>query len=167
MDFSKEAFLDIIDRHQGIIYSLCAAWYPDVDDRNDARQDIILQLWKSFPSFREESTVSTWLYKVSLNTILNKIKKEKRMHANSSLDEVRNAIALHSFSADDDLQMLMQLIESLKHLDKALVILYLEGYKNKEIAEMLDITLTNVATRMNRIKTELRAKLKTGSYAIR
>ena len=167
MDFSKESFLDIIDRHQGIIYSLCAAWYPDADDRNDARQDIILQLWNSFPSFREESTVSTWLYKVSLNTILNKVKKEKRMPASSSLDEVRNTAFLNSFAADDDLQMLKQVIDSLKHLDKAIVILYLEGYKNKEIAEILNITLTNVATRMNRIKIELRARLKTGSYAIK
>lgn len=160
MDSLKNNFLKTIDNHQGIIKSLCNVYYSDFEDQRDARQDIILQLWKSFPSFRGESNISTWIYKVGLNTILSKIKKENRRPDEESLNHLHENKPVTFLNNDDDLQLLTQIIQSLKDLDKAVVILYLEGYKNTEIAQLIGLTPSNISTRMNRIKTTLKSKYK-------
>ncbi|MDN5204299.1 sigma-70 family RNA polymerase sigma factor [Fulvivirgaceae bacterium BMA10] len=164
MDSLKQDFLKVIDKHQGIIKSLCHIYYHDFEDQRDTRQDIILQLWKSFTSFRGESNISTWIYKVSLNTILSKIKKEKRRPRNESLSHLHENKPVPSLNADDDLQFLNQLIQSLKELDKAVIILYLEGYKNNEIAQLIGLTPSNIGTRMNRIKATLKSKFRIYHY---
>ncbi|MBE9461042.1 RNA polymerase sigma factor [Dyadobacter subterraneus] len=74
---NKTHFVKVIQEHQGIINSICRIYYMDIEDIKDARQDIILQLWKSLPTFRNDSKISTWIYKVALNTILSKVKKNK------------------------------------------------------------------------------------------
>ena len=164
MKANKKDFLQIIELHQGIINTLCNLYYKDPNDRKDTRQDIILQLWKSFSSFRGESKIGNWIYKVSLNTILSKIRKERKLPQEVSLDSVRQNKQTPFLPVDDNLLLLNQLIESLKDLDKAIVILHLDGYRNKEIAQLLELTASNVSTRMNRIKTELKARLKIASY---
>lgn len=167
MDSFKKDFLRIIDQNQAIINSLCAIYFRTVDDHNDTRQDIILQLWKSFPSFRGQSKVSTWIYRVSLNTILNKIKIEKRELQKISIDPVHEYKLISSRNFDDDIEQLKQMIQSLRELDKAIVILHLEGYKNKEIAPMLGLSPSNISTRLNRIKTELKTKFRIINHEIR
>lgn len=167
MDSSKENFLHIIERHKGIIQSLCKVYYDNFDDQNDTRQDIILQLWKSFASFRGESQISTWVYKVSLNTILSKIKKEKRRPRKESINSFHENKSISSINSDDDLQLLNHFIQSLKDLDKAIVILHLEGYKNKETAQLLGLSPSNVGTRMNRIKLELKSKFSIENHELR
>ena len=167
MQPSKASFLEMIQEHQGIITNLCVLYYPYFEDQRDARQDIILQLWKSFPSFRGESKLSTWIYKVSLNTILSKIKKESKAALTETLGPQHNSLVISHNSYDDDLQLLNHLLQSLKPLDKAVIILYLEGYKNKEISQMLDLTATNVSTRLSRVKAELSAKFKNQHYELK
>lgn len=164
MNSSKEHFLEVINEHQGIITNLCIIYYPCVEDQQDARQDIILQLWKSFSSFRGESKISTWIYKVSLHTILSKIRKERRTPYKETIGLHHRKTLVHFDNSDDDLQVLNQLIQSLKDLDKAIVVLYLEGYKNKETAQLLGLSSSNVSTRLNRIKTQLKSKFKTYSH---
>ncbi|UZR99221.1 RNA polymerase sigma factor [Chondrinema litorale] len=167
MKTCKKHFVRLIEEHQGIINNLCAIYYNNTEDLHDTRQDIILQLWKAFPSFRAESKVSTWIYKVSLNTILSKKRKENRQGKSEPMELITNNEFINqqvSFSFDDNLQLLNQLIATLKDTDKAIIILFLEGYKNKEMAEMLGITTTNVSTRLNRIKTVLKEKFKMISY---
>ncbi len=160
MDTSKEFFLQLIANHKGIIKSLCTVYYSKAEDQQDIRQDIILQLWKSLPTFRGESTTSTWVYRVSLNTILSKVRKEQRQPLKESIDSTHENVLTTSYQYDDDLQVLKQLIQSLKAIDKAVIILYLEGYKNKEIAELIQLSSSNVSTRLNRIKTQLKSKFK-------
>lgn len=162
MKLQKRNFIRIIEANQGSIKSLCKAYYLSQDDQKDAFQDIILQLWKSFETFRGESEISTWIYRVSLNTILAKVKKEKRKITTESIGASELSISMAM--ADGDLELLNIVIQSLKGLDKAIVILYLEGYKNKEIAQILNVTATNVSTRLNRVKAELKVKLKIQHY---
>lgn len=157
MPHSKASFLEMINEHQGIITNLCAIYYPCFEDQRDARQDIILQLWKSFSFFRGESKLSTWIYKVSLNTILSKVKKESKGLYKETLGPQHDSMFISHNHYDDDLHLLNQLIQSLKAMDKAVVILYLEGYKNKEVAKLLGLTPTNVSTRLNRIRTQLKS----------
>ena len=165
MEPLKRNFLLIVDLNQGIIKSLCKAYYPGRDDQKDAFQDIVLQLWKSFETFRGESEISTWIYSVSLNTLLAKLRKEKKKITIESIG-VSN-LSIPMAMVDGDLELLQMAIQSLKELDKAIVILYLEGYKNKEIAQILKLTPTNVSTRLNRIREDLKAKFNTKHYEFR
>jgi len=159
VELQKQNFIQIIERNQGIVKSLCKAYYASYEDQRDAFQDIVLQLWKSFDTFRGESALSTWIYRVSLNTLLAKVRKERNkiITAPLSISAQISQIAM----ADDDKELLNIVIQSLKDVDKAIVILYLEGYKSREISEILNLTPTNVSTRLNRVKTELKAKFKT------
>lgn len=162
MELQKRNFIRIVESNQGIIKSLCKAYYSSHEDQKDVFQDIILQLWKSFDTFRGESKISTWIYKVSLNTILNKVRKEKTKISAESISD--SELAFSNAMSDDDKELLHVVLQSLKGLDKAIVILYLEGYKNKEIAQMLNLTPTNVSTRLSRVKAELKDKFQNQHY---
>jgi RNA polymerase sigma-70 factor (ECF subfamily) len=151
---SKEAFIQIIQANQGIINSICRVYFSTEEDVKDARQEVILQLWKSFPSFRGEAKPSTWIYRVALNTVLNMRRNLNRQPQLVEGQEKTNALST-SFS-DDDVMQLQQLIRLLNDKDKALVLLFLEGYSHKEIAITLNTTPTNISTRFNRIKQRLK-----------
>lgn len=160
----KERFVQMIEAHQGLINSLCSLYYQQREDQHDARQDIILQLWKSFPAFRGESKVSTWIYKVGLHTILSKLRKEIKLPKSESLDGATALSVPTQPPADDEVQQLKQLLHSLQEVDKAIMVLHLEGYQNKEISSMLGLTPTNISTRMNRVKATLKEQYKSGRY---
>jgi len=163
MEFKKQNFINTINKNHGIIRSLCKAYYASYEDQKDAFQDVILQLWKSFDTFRGESEISTWIYRVSLNTLITKVRKERSRIITESL--VPSELVLSPTPmADDDTELLNHVIQSLKDMDKAIVILYLEGYKNKEISQILNVTPSNVSTRINRVKAELKAKFKSRCY---
>lgn len=162
MEQRKHNFIQTVESNHGIIRSLCKAYYTRSDDQKDTFQDIVLQLWKSFDSFRGESEISTWIYRVSLNTILTKVRNEKRKIVTESIDSTE--LTFSGAMADDDVELLGIVLQCLHGIDKAIVILFLEGYKNKEIAQILNLTATNVSTRLNRIRAELKAKLKQHHY---
>jgi RNA polymerase sigma-70 factor (ECF subfamily) len=154
MEPQKYHFIQIINSNRGTIRSLCRVYYAGSEDQKDAFQDIILQLWKSFDTFRGESNLSTWIYRVSLNTILNKKRSDEKSIFAEPIDTLHRNVC--TANADDNLELLYILIQSLKDIDKGIVVLYLEGYQNKEIAEILNMSTTNVATRFNRLKSELK-----------
>jgi RNA polymerase sigma-70 factor (ECF subfamily) len=162
LELHKRNFIQLVKANQGIIKSLCKAYYMSPEDQKDVFQDIILQLWKSFDTFRGESKVSTWIYSVSLNTILAKVRKEKTRITTESIS--CSELSFANAMADDDAELLKRILQSLKGQDKAIVILYLEGYKNKEISQILKLTPTNVSTRLSRAKAELKAKFKSQHY---
>lgn len=164
--FQKSDFIGLIQQHQRLINSVCAAWYRNEEDLKDLRQDIILQLWKSFPSFRGDSTPATWIYKVSLHTVLRKRRQENRRISGEPLGW-ENALGIAAPAFDDDVQHLRYLISRLEDVDRATILLYLEGYSQKEIAGMLDMSSTNVSTRINRIKSRLKRLHKDHQYESR
>jgi RNA polymerase sigma-70 factor (ECF subfamily) len=165
---NKAYFVQIIQEHQGIINSICHVYYADDEDVKDARQDIILQLWKSMPTFRGESKISTWIYRVALNTILAKLKKDKKNTLNDPLSDVHlNAGFNTDYLPNDDIEQLRFFIDQLEATDKAIMILHFEGYNHREIAETLTMTATNISTRMNRIKNKLKETFKATYHEIR
>ena len=163
MKLEKRHFIQIINQNKGTIRSLCKVYYASSEDQKDAFQDIILQLWKSFETFRGKSKISTWIYRVSLNTILTKKRRDKKSISVEPIDTFhQNACTA---KADDNLELLYIIIQTLKDIDKAIVVLHLEGYQNKEIAEILKVSPTNVATRFNRLKLKLKMKFNNKSHA--
>ena len=126
MKFEKRHFIQIINQNKDTIRSLCKVYYASSEDQKDAFQDIILQLWKSFDTFRGESEINTWIYRVSLNTILTKKRRDMKSISVEPIDTFhQNACTI---KADDNLELLYMIIRTLKDIDKAIVVLYLEGY---------------------------------------
>lgn len=154
----KEEFLHIISENQGIIHKVCSLYCDSRENREDLFQEILSQLWKSFPSFRNESKVSTWMYRVALNTAITHFKKEKRRPDKLDLapQYAQYADEQYDASIEDQLKMLHKAISKLTDLEKSIVLLYLEDRKYEEIAEIVGITQNYVGVKMNRLKVKLK-----------
>ena len=156
----ESLFLKLVEQNKGVIYALCKSYHSIDADRQDSFQEIIAQLWIAFPSFRSESKFSTWMYKIALHTLLNQ-KRKKRIQT-GPLDQAIH-ISIDAPSKEKDTKEVIEILfDQLEDLDRGILILYLEGYANKEIAKILDMPYTNVTTRMYRIKQSLSKKVKNG-----
>jgi RNA polymerase sigma factor (sigma-70 family) len=152
-------FIELISQHQNIIHKVCNLYMDNVMEREDLFQEITLQAWNAFKSFRGESKFSTWLYRVALNTAISFFRKEKRkpiFHSSNEFPEQADDIN----ETEEQMQAMYKAIGNLSKIDKALVMLYLEDYSYDEIGNMLGITPNNVAVKMNRIKTRLKEESK-------
>ena len=151
----KEKFLNLVEMHQGIIHKILSIYTYDNEDRKDLLQEIMLQLWKSFPTFLEKAAFSTWMYKVALNTaLLHKRKKVKEKYTVDSLIETR-AVQM-GISRNDITISLYLAIDQLGPIDKAIALLYLEQKSYKEIENILGINKNNIGVRISRIKDKLK-----------
>ncbi len=153
----KEQFIRIVDANRKLIYKVCVSFCPDPDDRKDLEQDILVRIWKGIEKFDEQAKISTWIYRLALNTAISFHRSRKRQ---GHKVPVESALSLHNAleTRNSDIELLYRFIGKLKELDKALILLYLDDVKYTEIAEILGITPTNVATKIGRIKKQLKGK---------
>ncbi len=164
MQNNKEEFIKRIDEHKLIIYKICNSYCKNQYDRDDLAQEITYQLWKSFNHFNGAVKFSTWMYRVALNVAITFYRKTKTGEAIIKLAEPDTEIEDSKEDTADlekNIYTLQQFLNELKELDKALMILYLEEKAYSEIAEILGITETNVATRISRVKDKLKQKFLT------
>lgn len=155
----KEAFLQLIEANKGIIYKICNTYCTNAHDREDLAQEIIYQLWRSSTSFDPAYKFSTWMYRVALNVAISFYRKQKAGKDNIALTDELTLIAEPAGAErEEDIHLLQQFINELKELDRALMILYLDGKSYAEIAEILGISTTNVATKTSRIKEKLKQR---------
>jgi RNA polymerase sigma-70 factor (ECF subfamily) len=154
----EQGFLDVLSLHQNLINRVIRIYARDSEDRRDLFQEIVYQLWRSYRSFRGESNVSTWLYRVALNTAITALRKSTRKPEQEELKhEVIASLQSHeSPDKSEQTQLLYLAIKSLGEVDRALVMLYLEDLSYKEIADVLGLTEDNVGVKLNRIKSKLR-----------
>ncbi|MCF8361651.1 MAG: RNA polymerase sigma factor [Prolixibacteraceae bacterium] len=157
----KDAFLNIITENQGIIHKVCGIYCDTSEDREDLFQEIVAQLWRAFPTFRSESKISTWMYRVSLNTAITHFKKDKRRPDQDELDHGRVQVpdVEYDTTYEENLKLLHKAIEELTGIEKSIILLYLEEKKYEEIAEIVGITQNYVRVKMNRIKAKLKKLL--------
>jgi RNA polymerase sigma factor (sigma-70 family) len=148
-------FLDQLNQHLGIAHKISRAYQPDADERADLLQEIVYQLWRSYPSFTGQAKFSTWMYRVCLNTALAG-QRTARKRRNEPL------VAWHEQIPDpppDDRheasQWLLDTIATLSPLNKALVLLYLDDLSYEEIATITGLSKSNVSVRLVRIRKEL------------
>ena len=158
----EKDFVDMINIHRGIIYKVCNLYCNDEEDKKDLFQEIVLQLWKAFPSFRNESLNTSWMYRVALNTAISNFRKESKKPDRKSISDADFQIPDVSFYAEENeqLNLLKQAIEKLSAIEKAIIMLYLEDKSYDEIAEIVGISNSNVGVRLNRIKTKLEKIIK-------
>lgn len=154
----KEEFLHIISENQGIIHKVCGLYCDSREDREDLFQEIVSQLWRSFASFRNESKISTWMYRVALNTAITRFKKEKRRPDKLDLapQYIQYADEQYDSVVEDQLKLLHKAISKLTGIEKSIVLLYLEDRKYEEISEIVGITANYVGVKMNRLKVKLK-----------
>jgi RNA polymerase sigma-70 factor, ECF subfamily len=154
-------FLEFLGRHEQIINKVIRIYGVDSEDRRDLFQEIVYQLWRSYGSFKGESSISTWLYRVALNTAITSLRKSKRVPELAELDDqfVHVPGSFDTPDRSEQVQQLYSAIRSLSEVDRALIMLYLEELSYKEIAEVLGLTEDNVGVKLNRIKTKLRVRI--------
>lgn len=158
----EQKFVQIINQNQGILHKVCRIYCTNTTEREDLFQEIILQLWKSFPSFRGESKVTTWMYRIALNTAISGIRKKKI--TTTGLELFTYQIADHpQQDNEEELARLYKSIEQLSDVEKSILLLYLEDKPYDEIAEIIGITANHVAVKMSRIKDKLRTLLQSAS----
>lgn len=152
----EKEFIELINRHQGIIQKICNVYFYRNPNKEDYYQEILIRLWKSYPSFKEQAAFSTWLYRVVLNTAIDIIRKEsiRPIHTEISKNEY-NITEDEYNNPSDKKDKLYQAINYLSDAEKAIIILYLEDYSYKEIAEIIGLSESNTGVKINRIKNQL------------
>lgn len=155
----SDIFLTVVQANKGIIYKVANSYCRSVEDRQDVVQEIIVQLWRSFDNYNDTYKYSTWIYKIALNVAISFYRKESRR--NAIMSPISESILYFVDSADEneeDISLLQKFIQELKELDRALMLLYLEEKSYREISQIIGISETNVATKVNRIKRILKQK---------
>ena len=152
----EKEFLTMIEAQKRTIYKVCYIYANDQDDLNDLYQETVLNLWKSFPRYRGDSTLNTWVYRIAMNTCITFL---RRSNARPQIVPMTANVA--SMAAEDNetagqLRELYRLISQLGELERALILLWLEERSYEEIADILGITKTNVAVKLNRTKEKLK-----------
>jgi len=156
----KEEFLEILSNYQGILHKVNLIYFRNKPDREDNFQEIIYQLWKSFPKLQNKNSIGSWIYKVSINTSISRLKKDSRIEYREKLPEsIDNFDLIEELSFNETSRRLLQAIYNLNEIDKSIMLLYLEEKSYDEIAEILGISKSNVGVRINRAKEALKQNL--------
>lgn len=158
---THKQFLELIKNNQSILHKICFIYSRNKGDKEDLQQEIILQLWKSYPSFQGNAAFSTWMYRVALNTAITLYRKSKKVPRTQDFDAVLYRVRAEYYdpSEEQQLNLMYSAIRELGDIDKALIFLYLEDKNYSEIAETLGISEVNARVKMNRIKNKLKTIL--------
>jgi RNA polymerase sigma-70 factor (ECF subfamily) len=157
----KRIFEEWLARHKGVLFKVVHAYGFTPHDRDDLFQEIISQVWNSVPRFRGESNVTTWLYRVALNSALAWSRKERRHRDRTeSLETNEPALRETARAKDPRLGWLYEQIARLDHVDRSLTLLMLDGLSYREMADTLGISESHVGVKINRIKNHLKSLTK-------
>jgi RNA polymerase sigma factor (sigma-70 family) len=154
-----DQFLDVLEKHKGLLVKVAHVYAHTMHDREDLVNDIIFALWTSFKRFRGDSNITTWIYKVALNTALNYKRKLKASLNIKSWDEPgisESVLYMDDHDSVNQIEVLYRCIDELDEINKAIILLYLDGLSHEAIADIMGLTRTNVGTRIGRIKEELK-----------
>jgi RNA polymerase sigma-70 factor, ECF subfamily len=150
-------FIDVIENNKKLIYKVSHLYCDSVIDKKDLFQDIISNLWIAYPNFQNKSKISTWIYRISLNTAITWFRDYTRQSKRIEYTDLVPHLIDETDSTIDELyDQLYSAINALGKIDKAIILLMLDEYSYDEIAEIIGITKTNVATKISRIKLKLR-----------
>jgi RNA polymerase sigma-70 factor (ECF subfamily) len=152
---AEEQFAELLERHRGIVLKVAATYCRNPADREDVAQEIVTQLWRAFPKFDATRTFSTWMYRIALNVAISFVRSNSlRERHTIALDDSHDAedSSAAPVEEDDRARLLYAFIDRLDSLDRALLLLYLDDHSYRDIAAILGITETNVATKISRLK---------------
>jgi RNA polymerase sigma-70 factor (ECF subfamily) len=158
MEQLEQLFISQVKEHQNLLHKVCRIYTSNEDDHKDLFQEITIQLWKAYPSFRGDSKFTTWAYRVALNTAITLYRKKSRSINTIEIDNNIHKIDFteYNYEEEEQLKLMYKAIHQLGDIEKALVFMYLEDKDYKEIAETLGIGEVNARVKMNRVKTKLK-----------
>ena len=151
----ESQYESMVVQQQHIIYKMCYVYALNDEELKDYFQEVLIALWNSYANFRQDSKISTWIYRISLNTCISYKRKNKRHEKTITLDTKLNLID-NSWEEKNDIRALHSLIEQLNPAEKSILLLWLEKKSYEEIAEILTISKENVGVRLSRIKSKLK-----------
>jgi len=160
---AKPDFVECLDRHRGILFGVARAYCRDVSQREDLVSETIAQLWRAYPRYDGRASIATWIYRIALNVAISFYRTEQRrksrvVSAEASLVESIPSPETNS-ERDDRLDLVYEIVERLDPLDRALMLLYLDDNPYATIADVLGISVTNVATKIGRVKERLKREI--------
>lgn len=154
MQDREPAFLSLINEHSGIIYKISRLYRDSAEDREDLFQEIVFQLWKSYPYFKGNASPGTWLYRIALNTAISSFRKKKPdIRYTDTLPDVAQGQPSEEVARRQE-----RFFAAMKQCDdseKTIIALYLEGLSYQQIAEIIGISENNVGVKLNRIKSKI------------
>lgn len=154
MEDKEKEFAQIIREHKRRIYTVCYMFSKDADEVADLFQEILINMWKGFPSFRGESSISTWIWRISLNTCINTSKKKRK------LETIPLNVNINPYEdVDEDALQVRQLYDRINRLglvDRSVILLWLENLSYEDIAAILGISVKNVSVKLVRIREKLK-----------
>ena len=165
---TETAFLKLVNQHKGILYKASRIYADSIEDREDLQQEILIQLWKSYQSFKGNSEFSTWMYRVAINTAITYLKKEKQRSGN-------HTDAPHHFeeqqedynpTKDKQLEIFYNAVQELNSLEKAVIFYFMEGMSHKEIGSNLGLSEGNTRVKLNRTKEKIQQIIKKSGYEL-
>ncbi|MEC7824882.1 MAG: sigma-70 family RNA polymerase sigma factor [Pseudomonadota bacterium] len=155
-----ELYLDILEKHKGIVFKVARSYCSNEFDREDLVQEILAQIWRSLDTYNDAFKVTTWMYRVALNVAISFYRKNKS--AAYKHTEIEDRLLTYDMVQESEneqnLSALYAFINELNDIDKAVLLMYLEGENQAEIAANLNITISNVSTKISRIKQKLKLK---------
>jgi len=162
MDNKEALFLQTINQNRAMLFKICRIYQDDAGDRDDLLQEIILQLWQVFDTYRGESKITSWMYRVALNTAIVFFKKQKRRPDSEQIPAGFDYADEPSAAGEKEEQLALfyKAVRQLNKVEKALIYLYMEDRPYEEIAETLGISQVNVRVRLNRVKNKLKDIIK-------
>lgn len=166
MDAARQRFADLLDAHRGIVFKVANTYCRHPDDRQDLVQEIAAQLWRAWPTYDPERSVSTWMYRIALNVAISHVRSAGQRASHVPLDEPHDphpnlSVDDHSTAHEQDerIAALYAVIDRQPPLDRALLMLWLDERSQREIAEVLGLSESNVSTKLNRLKQRIREQL--------
>ncbi|HLO82712.1 MAG TPA: sigma-70 family RNA polymerase sigma factor [Chitinophagaceae bacterium] len=161
---SQQEFLKLIEQHRGILIKICSLYARLPEEREDLFQEIIVQLWKAWPSFKNLSKFSTWMYRIALNTSISGLRKKKAELVYMDHLQLPERLPEDDATRKEQLSSLYKAIRELPEIDRAVVVLYLEDNSYEDMEEILGISQGTLRVKMTRIKEKLKRTIQTFEY---
>jgi RNA polymerase sigma-70 factor (ECF subfamily) len=156
----EEAFTEVIKENESLIYKVVSLYADNREDQDDLFQEIIIQIWKSFSQFKNNSKISTWVYRIALNTAITGLRKRKKKINWLPIGKSElNYSEAQCHEQEDKFAFLYQCIKELNELDRGIILLYLENKSYSEMSEVIGMSESNIGTRISRIKQKLKSKV--------
>jgi RNA polymerase sigma factor, sigma-70 family len=159
MTHAQKEFLKIVADYQKIIHKVNLIYFKSEMDRKDNFQEVIYQLWKSFPALKKRDKPASWIYSVAINTSISKIRKDCKLKFYDNIPDNTPIEQNESYEYDNNYRQLLNALYGLNEIDRSLMLLYLEDLNYDEIAEIIGISVSNVGVKIHRLKNQLQKQL--------
>ena len=159
MKSNREEFLKMLSAYQGIIHKVNQIYFRSKAEREDNFQEVVYQLWRSFPSLQNKEKPASWIYAVAINASISKIRKNNHIEFCDSTPDVEAIDPHKQMEQSENYQRLINALYKLNEIDRSIMLLYMEDYSYKEIAEIVGVSSSNIGVKIHRLKSQLQKYL--------